>query len=398
MRTAWSYPQRMDVHAGRSRRVDPSLRAWWPVPLVLVLDQITPGMADAGTLPPLLGALFSLGHAVPLRWREPRPAAVAVVVVATSLVQALLTGPTLAFGSWVALMIAVFAVANGARRMVAAGALLGVFAAVAVISIVVEPDAATVDAVFPVVYFGGAWAAGRLVRSRRLAAVRLAALADSLAHEREETARLAVAAARGRMSREVHDIVAHSLGIIVLQAEAADAVLERDPGAVRRPLGIIQDTGREALDELRRMLDLLGSDEASSPLPGLQEVGELVASFERAGLPVTLRLSGEPHVAPPGLGLTVYRLVQESLTNVLKHADPDRCTVTVIVDADHVEVEVHDSGPPRPAGPAVPSGGRGLAGMRERVESFEGELTCGPTSEGGFRVAARLPRVSEAVV
>lgn len=381
----------------RAHSVDPLLHAWWPVPLVLVLDQITPGMSGVGTLPPLTAALFSLGHALPLRWREPRPVLVAGTVVAVSLLQALLTGPTLAFGSWVALMIAVFAVADRTRLSVAAGTLAGVLAGVGLVAVVTDPEAPLVDVVFPVVYFGGAFAVGRLVRSRRLAAVRLAELADSLAREREKSARLAVAAARGRMSREVHDIVAHSLGIIVLQAEAADAVLERDAASVRRPLQIIQDTGRQALDELRRILDLLGADDASRPLPGLEDVPELVAGFERAGLPVTLRVSGDLHGAPQGLGLTVYRLVQEALTNVLKHTDAANCIVALTVVAERVEVEVHDSGPAHPAGPAVPGGGRGLAGMRERVESFDGQLTCGPTPEGGFRVIARLPKVSEAV-
>lgn len=381
----------------RARKVDPLLRAWWPVPLVLALDQITPGMSDAGTLAPVPAALFSLGHALPLRWRGGRPVTVAAAVVTASLAQVLLTGPTLAFGSWVALMIVVFAVADRTRLEVAAASLVGVLTVVAIIGFVTDPDAPMADIVFPVVYFGGAWAAGRLVRSRRLAAVRLAALADSLAREREETARLAVAAARGRMSREVHDIVAHSLGIIVLHAEAADAVLERDPSSVRRPLRIIQDTGREALDELRRILDLLGADDASSPLPGLLDVPELVAGFEGAGLPVTLRVSGDLGGTSPGLGLTIYRLVQESLTNVLKHTDASHCTVAVTATPEGIEVEVHDTGPPRPGGPAVPGAGRGLAGMRERVELFDGELTCGATPDGGFLVTARLPRVSEAV-
>jgi signal transduction histidine kinase len=294
-------------------------------------------------------------------------------------------------------MIAVFAVADRTRLRIAAGTLLGVLVVVELVGFVADPDAPMVDVVFPIVYFGGVWAAGRLVRSRRLAAVRLAALADSLAREREETARLAVAAARGRMSREVHDIVAHSLGIIVLQAEAADAVLERDPVRVRRPLRIIQNTGREALDELRRILDLLGSDDVSSPTPGLGDLPELVARFDRAGLPVTLRVSGELNGAPAGLGLTVYRLVQESLTNVLKHTDTAWCTVAATVGPEGVRVEVCDSGPARSAGPAVPGSGRGLAGMRERIESFDGELTCGPTPEGGYRVEARIPVVSETV-
>lgn len=388
----------MDALGNSRLRVDPLLRAWWPVPLVLVLDQITPGMTGASTLSPFPAALFSLAHSVPLRWRGPHPiAAVGGVLAATSL-QALLTGPTLTFGSWVALMIAVFAVADGVRRAAAILALLVVLAGVAIIVTVTDPDAPAVEVVFPIVYFGGAWAAGRLVRSRRVAALRLAAVADSLAREREETARLAVAAARGRMSREVHDIVAHSLGIIVLQAEAADAVLDGDPEAVRRPLHVIQDTGRQALGELRRILDLLGTDDSASPLPGLADVPVLVAGFERAGLPVALQVSGEPGAVPPGLGLTVYRLVQEALTNVLKHTDAARCTVSLSVEAPRVEVQVHDTGPPRPAGPAVPGSGRGLVGLRERVESFGGELTYGPTPEGGFQVAARLPIVAEAVV
>jgi signal transduction histidine kinase len=387
----------MDVLVGRARRADPMLRAWWPVPLVLVLDQITPGMTGVGTLAPVPAALFSLGHALPLRWRSSRPVMVAGSVIAASLLQAVVTGPTLAFGSWVALMVAVFAVADRTPLRVAAGTLVGVLALVGLVGFVADAEAPLVDVVFPVVYFGGVWAAGRLVRGRRLAAVRLAALADSLAREREETARLAVAAARGRMSREVHDIVAHSLGVIVLQAEAADAALERDPAGVRRPLRVIQDAGREALDELRRILDLLGSDDASSPLPGLGDVPELVAGFERAGLPVTFRVDGELNGAPAGLGLTVYRMVQESLTNVLKHTEAARCTVALTVTPNHVEVEVHDSGPARTGEPAVSGSGRGLAGMRERVELFDGQLTCGPTPAGGFRIAARLPMVSETV-
>ncbi|MFA9431144.1 sensor histidine kinase [Egicoccus sp. AB-alg2] len=381
----------------RTLAPDPVVRAWWPVPLVLVLDQITPGMAAAGTLPPLAAAVFSVAHALPLRWREPRPIGAAAAVLGAALVQALLTGPTLAFGSWVALMIVAFAVANGTRRVVAVASLTSILLGVGVISVVTEPEAPVTDMVFPIVYFGGAWGAGRLVRSRRLAAARLSALADSLAREREETARLAVAAARGRMSREVHDIVAHSLSIIVLQAEAAEALLERQPAKVQRPLTVIQRTGRQALDELRRMLDVLGTDDVDAPLPGLSDLEELTRTFERAGLAIDLQVAGPAETVAPGLGLTVYRLVQESLTNVLKHTGGAPCRVRVTIMEGHVDVEVHDDGPPRAVGTSVPGAGRGLAGMRERVESYGGDFVGAPTSEGGFRVAARLPMAAEVV-
>jgi signal transduction histidine kinase len=213
----------------------------------------------------------------------------------------------------------------------------------------------------------------------------------------EAQARAAVAEERARIARELHDVVTHHVNLVVLQAMAASGMLDRDPEKVREPLQVIERSGREALTEMRRLLGVLREDDAERPLapqPGVDDVDDLVSSARSTGLSVGLAVSGEPQRLPTGLGLTVYRIVQESLTNAARHAAGSRVGVSLRYGPEAVEVAVVDDGgggvEHAPAG-----GGRGLVGMRERVAAYAGTLEAGPVADGGFAVHARLPVPSE---
>jgi signal transduction histidine kinase len=196
-----------------------------------------------------------------------------------------------------------------------------------------------------------------------------------------------------RIARELHDVVAHSVSVMVVQAGAARSVLDRDPEASVRALGAVEATGRGALTELRRLLGILrpdGADADHSPQPSLDRLGALIARSRDAGLDVELRVEGRAGALAPGVDLTAFRLVQEGLTNALKHGGRGRAWVVLRWSADVLEVEVAN----RIAGPAahgLASGGQGLVGMRERVALCGGELRAGPIGRG-FVVRARLPR------
>ncbi|WP_345288816.1 sensor histidine kinase [Kitasatospora albolonga] len=197
----------------------------------------------------------------------------------------------------------------------------------------------------------------------------------------------AVTDERLRIARELHDMVAHSLGVIALQAGAAKRVIDRRPEAAREALGTIETTGRETLAGLRRMLVALRTEEPLAPDLGVADLFRLAESTTAAGLRVELRRTGEAVPLPPEVDVSAYRIVQESLTNVLKHARTDHCLVTVDQLPDALLLEVTDHG----AGPGSGPTGFGLVGMRERVALLHGEFTAGPLPGGGFRVTVRLP-------
>jgi signal transduction histidine kinase len=228
------------------------------------------------------------------------------------------------------------------------------------------------------------WLAGVLVYARRQGAA-LAARSAALQRQAEQAA----AAERARIARELHDIVAHHLSVIVLQAAGT-----RASGKPAGPsLEKIENSARQALAETRRLLGVLrdpDEDAGLDPQPGIGDLGELAASVRAAGLPVHLVIDGDPAALPAAVDVSVYRIVQEALTNVLKHAGPARAEVTIGCAADTVTVEVTDNGMAGP-GRKAPAGGHGLAGMRERAAVFGGELAAGPRPGGGFAVRARLP-------
>jgi signal transduction histidine kinase len=209
--------------------------------------------------------------------------------------------------------------------------------------------------------------------------------------EREERARSAVTEERGRIARELHDVVGHSVSVMTVQASAVRRLLRPEQQREREALLIVEQTGREALAEMRRMVGVLRRPEeapALAPQPSLEHLEKLVEQAREAGLPVELRIEGDPLPLPAGLDLTAYRLVQEGLTNALKHARAQHAEVLVHYSDGHVELTVSDDG--RGAGDRD-GGGHGLVGMRERVTVYGGELEAGPRPEGGYRLRARLP-------
>ncbi|MGH2968311.1 MAG: sensor histidine kinase, partial [Solirubrobacteraceae bacterium] len=204
-------------------------------------------------------------------------------------------------------------------------------------------------------------------------------------------AREAVVEERARIARELHDVVAHAISVIVLQARGGRRMLAEDPDDTRRALDAIEHAGAQALAEMRRLLGMLrqADDElALAPRPSLTRIDELVAQLAATGLPVAVTVEGEPLELPPGIDVSAYRIVQEALTNALKHAGPARAHVTLRYTPDELELVIVDDG----AGTGNGGGsGHGLAGLRERVAVYGGELESGRRAEGGYALRARLP-------
>ncbi len=237
------------------------------------------------------------------------------------------------------------------------------------------------NAIFFLAIFGGLWLAGRAIRRRRQRE-------RELIVERDEGARAAVAEERARIARELHDVVAHAISVIVLQARGARHAdgAERDAA-----LDAIESTGAKALAEMRRLLQILRDDGEGAdlaPQPSVLALGQLVSQVRDAGLPVDLHVEGQPRELPPGVDVSAYRIVQEALTNTLRHAGPARAEVRVRYATDGLELEISDTGQ---GSAAANGGGHGLTGMRERVAVFGGKLESGPREGGGFSVRARLP-------
>ena len=230
------------------------------------------------------------------------------------------------------------------------------------------------------------WFAGRVSRSRRQ---RIA----SLELEQEQRTQIALADERARIARELHDVVAHSVGVIVVQAQGARRIIHRDPARADEALATIEDTARSALGEMRRSLGVLrseGEQAARAPQPGVGDIEGLLANARSSGLSVDFTVEGTARPLPHGVDLSAYRIVQEALTNTIKHAGRVRSRVTLRYGDDELVVEVKDDGP-GPAADARKGAGHGLVGMRERVAALAGELHAGAGPDGGFLVRASLP-------
>jgi signal transduction histidine kinase len=233
----------------------------------------------------------------------------------------------------------------------------------------------------------------RAVRERQLLADALAERAELLEREHEMREREALAEERARIARELHDLVAHNVSVMVVQAGVERHALPEDQAATRETLTSIEQAGRQALTEARRLLGMLRQDgeaEELEPQPSIDHIGFLVEQIERAGLPVTLSVEGEKLPLPAGVDLCAYRVVQEALTNALKHAGPARAEVRLSYAPGGLDVDVRDDGRGAPA-PNGNGSGHGLIGMRERVALYGGQLETGPREGGGFGVHAHLP-------
>jgi signal transduction histidine kinase len=244
-----------------------------------------------------------------------------------------------------------------------------------------------------VLIVAGAWLLGHYVRTRRLLVAELEQRAVDLEREREERAGRAVAEERLRIARELHDVLAHTMSVVAVQAGTGRLVGPTHPDEAIKALTAVEATARSAMHEMRQLLTVLRTDtdtDASvTPTPGLDDLAALVAHVTEAGMAVDVRVEGEPRPIPTSIGLAAYRITQEALTNVIKHAGPAHASVLVRYTAHDVIVEVRDDGHGTAA--TAETGGHGLIGMRERAAVHGGELTAGPSPTGGFRVSARLP-------
>jgi signal transduction histidine kinase len=264
----------------------------------------------------------------------------------------------------------------------------------------------------PAYHFGGstvafwvilaaAWPLGRAFRRRQHAQDVLSDRAEILERDREQQARAAAAAERARIARELHDVVGHAVSLVVLQAVAGLGLLDKDDTRqVRTRLTTIEATARQALAEMRRLLELLddgedgGGEEILRPTPGLGRLRELSGQLTMSGLPVELMISGDLTGLPPGLDLAAYRIIQEALTNTIRHAGPAQATVTVCRTDELLDIQVADDGQ---GGTPLDHGGRGVPGMRQRARLYGGELEVGPRPDGGFVVHALLPIAGPAI-
>jgi signal transduction histidine kinase len=322
---------------------------------------------------------------IPLAWRRRSPLVVVVLVMGAFAVQSLILDPTPTPDvELIPALIAVYSVAaHGERWVPWVGGGIGIVAGLIWLGV----D----DFLLPIVMFGGAWFAGRLVQKRQLYAQAFAERARVLERERDANARVAAAEERVRIAREMHDVVGHSVSVMVVQAGAERLALGEERPATREALLAIERTGREALAEMSRLLGVLRKDGeglALAPRPSLAQVDALVQTVRAAGVPVELRVEGDRPDLPPSVDVSAYRIVQEALTNVVKHAGPARATVVVRYSGKAVELEVTDDGEGSVNGSAA---GYGLAGMRERVALHGGTLDANGRSDGGFTVKARLP-------
>jgi signal transduction histidine kinase len=250
------------------------------------------------------------------------------------------------------------------------------------------------DAAVPFLVLSSAWLAGIAVRSRARSARAWRVEADQAARERDRAYATAVRDERARIARELHDVVTHRVSVMVIAAGAARTLLPGDPDRAGGQLRLIEAGGREALTDLRGMLSLLATgteDAAVYPQPGLSMLTDLVAGITAAGLPVTCHVTGVPRPLPPGLDLAAYRIVQEALTNSLRHSSRVGTRVSVDLGTDTVTLAITDDQPPPTARPRTPGGGRGLIGIRERAASYGGTVVIDDHPARPFAVTVRMP-------
>ncbi len=334
------------------------------------------------------GYVLVVAMCLPLVLRRRYPLAVALVCGGLTMVYGLssLPDPPVPYAG----LLSLYSVATHGSRDHANAA--GIIAAFAITSaLLVDPAADLEDATVQLLLFATAWLLGDSTRRRREAATALAERADQLERTRAAEAAAAVAAERSRIARELHDVVAHHLSMMVVQAEAGAVATHRDPGRTEAVFDAIGAAGKQALTEMRRLLGVLKQDGPAelAPQPGAGEIPSLVDGVRSTGLSVDFTVSGDPPELPLAVGLTAYRIVQEALTNSVRHSGASSVTVAVAYDDRVVQVTVSDDG----AGGSTPArpGGHGLVAMRERVALVGGTLDAGPAPQGGWTVRAVLP-------
>ena len=347
----------------------------------------------------LANIFLCLFASLTLLWRRRAPVAVLFICVAVLGIQANFFNPTSQppLTTFVLLLVVFYSVAaHGEGRRADVGAAVAFAAEILAIDVPRFLAGENLGDIIPAwVFIIVFWFIGKTIRQRRLQAVELEDRASQLELEREEKARLAVAEERSRISRELHDVIAHSVSVMVVQSQAAQRLLEGEQRNARQALKSIETTGRQALTEMRRLLGILRRTDAElalAPQPSLEHLNTLIEQMREAGLPVELRIEGEAEPLPPGIDLSAYRIVQEALTNTLKHAGPATARVEIYYGDEEVELEVSDDG--RATGRGGGSG-QGLIGMHERVALYGGVFESGNRDDGGYLVRARLPLDSD---
>jgi signal transduction histidine kinase len=349
--------------------------------------------------PLALGLALALLSTLPVAVRRRWPIPVAAVLLFATGADLVAAAPhQAALQPYVALILAGYSVGSRAegRFSIALPACLALLA-LPVFALALADHESLGNEVTSYIWLVAAWGVGRVVRGMRRRTAELEAANAELADHREIAAEAAVTVERGRIAREIHDVIAHNVSMMVVQAGAAARVLRADEPQVRSALETIAETGRQTVDEMRSVLGVLrsGADEAAdrAPQPGLADLASLAEGLRRSGISVDWRVEGVPRPLPRALDLSAYRIVQEALTNSLKHARGARAEVVVHYDDGALALDISDSGGARNGAPAVATpvtGGNGIVGMRERAALFGGELMAGPTADG-FRVTARLP-------
>ncbi|MDQ4027190.1 MAG: sensor histidine kinase [Actinomycetota bacterium] len=362
--------------------------------VALVTSPQSPGPDTQG--PSFFGAGFLLLETVPLAWRRRRPVLVFILVTIGFI---LYQGGQFPNAPQLGLVIALYGIGAYCDRRTArrtAGVAIPLLTVFTVMGVIFTDELDAIDVVPSLVILVTVFMAGEAVRTRRAHARALEERAALLERERDEKARRAVEAERQRIARELHDVIAHNVSVMVVQAGAGRRIADERPEETVELLRSIEATGRQALGEMRRLLGVLRQEEVSEgerePQPGMDGLARLLDQVRDAGLPVELAVEGRPRRLAPGVDLSAYRIVQEALTNALKHAGPASAQVRVCYTDDVLEIRIKDDG----RGSSLESGngrspGQGLVGMRERVALFGGELKAGPKTGGGYEVVATLP-------
>jgi signal transduction histidine kinase len=333
--------------------------------------------------------LLTVLAAAPYYVRRRAPLAVLFVTAIPVVILTVAEYPTAASPNW--LLIGIYTVSAYCppveRALGAAVMVIGL----GIVGIIGAPNLNGVDIALNYATYAAAYFFGATVRNRRLYAEELEARNAALQRERDEESKRAVADERLRIAQELHDVVAHSMGVIAVQAGVGAHVIDTDPAEAKKSLEAISHTSRSTLTEIRRMLGVLREDDGATyaPAPGLADLRRLVDDMGGAGMDVEVRYEGSRSELPPGIDFTAYRIVQEALTNVLKHAGPAHSTVTITYEPGALQLEIDDDG--RGAAARANGGGHGLLGMRERVAVYGGSFDAGPRAGGGFQVRARLP-------
>lgn len=366
----------------------------WVLDVALAVALFAASLSAAWPVAAMTGqhALLLAAGAAPYAWRRAAPVLVLVVASAGVLALMMAGHGTAVIGSGLFLAAYTVAALRGLRTTALAAAFCA--ALLLVVAAAFPGLFSPGEAATNLALFAGAFAVGRATRSQRAAAQVISERAVLAERVQAEQARLSLTQERLRIARDLHDVVGHSLAVIALQAAVGARVADTAPDEAREALEAIARRSRESLQEVRQLVSTMrDTADADRQLPGLADLPDLVDTMRAAGLEVEVEQRGDPWPLPPGLDMTAYRVLQESLTNVGKHAGTDRAEVTVGYTGDSLELRVrdHGTGPPSPAA----RNGSGQAGMRERVATWGGTLRAGPSAGGGYEVVARLPRRSE---